>query len=117
MGIAYNIGFSIPIAIIIYLLSEKVITHLTYDDSLDVKIQKNFVIGFLFGLVYFLLGMTVFSEGSDIANDTLKYSFYLSGLFLIINAVIINWDILNEETKMVILGLAFVGSVVLSYKM
>jgi len=119
MGYAFDVMTSIPIAFILYILSEKIVHTNTKDDKYDISIQKNHIIMFIIGLVFLLLANTIFDEKKKIKslyNRPLQYAMYISGILLLINSMIINWDILNENTKILILMLTLGGCIVLSFK-
>lgn len=116
MGYAINVGLSIPMAIIIYMLTEKLIINLTCNDKYDVRVQKSFVIGFILGLTYITLGLTVFNHGSNMENYSLKMALFLSGGFMVINSVIFNWTDLDDIAKVIILCVSITGLITYTYK-
>lgn len=116
MGYAINVGLSIPMAVIIYMLSEKLVIHLTCNDKYDERVQKSFVIGFILGLVYITLGLTVFNEGSDMENHSLRLSLFMSGGFMVINSVVFNWVDLDNMAKIIILCVTITGMITYTYK-
>lgn len=115
MGYAINVAISIPMAIIIYMLTEKTIISLTSDSKFSDRVQNSFVMGFIIGLVFIALGMTVFSEGSNMDNQSLQLALYESGLFLVLNSVLFSWDDLDEGTKIIILTISITGLIIYSY--
>jgi hypothetical protein len=115
MGYALNVGLSIPMAVIIYLLTEKLIIKLTGDNKFEDRIQKGFIIGFVAGLVFIFVGMTVFGHESNIANESLRYAMHGSGSFLILNSIIFNWHVLDEGTKIIILLILLSSLLLFSY--
>ena len=116
MGYAINVGLSIPIAVIIYMLTEKLILNLTCDDKYEIRVQKSFVIGFILGLTYIVLGLTVFNSGSNMKNYSMKLAMFLSGGFLVINSVLFNWHDLDDIAKIIILCVSVTGLVTYTYK-
>ena len=115
MGYATNVIISIPMAIVFYLLTEKIIINVTSDNKYNDRIQKSFIIGFIIGLFFIALGLTAFNEGSNLENQSLRLAMYEAGGFLILNSVIFSWDDLDDGTKMIILALSIVGLIIYSY--
>ncbi len=116
MGYAINAAISIPLAIIIYMLTEKLIISLTAENKYDVRVQKSFVMGFIIGAMFIVLGLTFFGEQSNMNNQTVQFALYWSGGFLILNSVFFNWDDLDEGTKIIILGIAVASVIIYSYR-
>lgn len=115
MGYALNVIMSIPMSIILYILTEKIIINITSDNNFNDRVQKSFIMSFVVGLVFIALGMTVFNENSNIDNQSIRYALYSSGCFLIVNSVFFSWDNLDEETKIIILGISISCLVLYSY--
>jgi hypothetical protein len=115
MGYAFNVAISIPMAIIIYLLTEKLIISLTVESKFNDRVQKSFVLGFIIGLVFIVLGMTMFSTESNMDNQSLQLAMYGAGGFMVLNSVFFNWDDLDEGTKIIILGISITGMILYSY--
>ena len=115
MGYAINVAMSVPMAIIIYMLTEKMIINLTSENKFHERVQKSFVMGFIIGLVFIALGLTVFNEHSNMDNQSLQLAMYGAGTFLVLNSVFFSWDDLDEGTKIIILGISIGGLVIYSY--
>ena len=115
MGYTTNVALGIPMAIIIYMLTEKIILATVDDKKFADKVQSNFVIGFVTGLTYIALAMTAFAEKGVFDNQALQFAAYGAGAFLVLNSVFFSWDILDEQTKIVILGISIAGLVTWSF--
>lgn len=115
MGYAINVAVSIPMAVIFYMLTEKLIINVTSENKFNDRVQKSFVIGFVAGLCLIALGLTVFNEGSNLDNQSIQLAMYGAGGFLVMNSVIFSWDELDEGTKMIILGISITGLIIYSY--
>jgi len=115
MGYKLDTFLSIPLAILIYTLSEKLIINMTCDNIYDERVQKSFVISFIVGFLFILLAMTIFRKGSNLYNHTINLSFYITGIFMIMNSVLFSWSDLDEGTKIIILGITLTGIVMYSY--
>lgn len=116
MGYAFDVALSIPMALIIYILSKKAIISSTVNDKFEDRIQKSFIIGFIIGLTYIALGMSVFDESSNIHNKSLQYGLYIGGTCLILNSVLFSWDNLDDTPKILILCISIVGMIIYSYQ-
>lgn len=116
MGYAMNVALSIPMAVIIYLLTEKLIISLTSENKFSERVQKSFVFGFIIGLAFIALGMTIFDENSNMDNQSLQLAMYGAGGFLVLNSVFFSWDVLDESTKIIILGISIAGFILYSYQ-
>ena len=115
MGYTTNVALAIPMGIIIYMLTEKTILATVADKKFADKVQSNFVIGFVTGLAYIALAMTAFAEQGVFDNQALQLAAYGAGGFLVLNSVFFSWDVLDEQTKIVILGISIAGLVVWSF--
>ena len=116
MGYAKDVTLSIPMAIIIYMLTEKLIINLTCNDKYDMRVQKSFVIGFVLGLTYITLGLTVFNAGSNMHNYSLKLGMILSGGFMVINSIVFNWYDLDDIAKIIVLCMSIFSLVTYTYR-
>lgn len=116
MGYAINVAISVPLAIMLYMLTEKFIVSLSYDNKFNDRVQKNFITGFIIGLSFIALGMTIFAQNSNMDNQTLQLAMYMAGVFLVLNSVLFSWDDLDEGTKILILGISAAGLIIYSYK-
>ena len=112
---AINVLFSIPLACLIFFLTEKFIFKLTENDAYADKIQKSFIVGFVLGLLFIIFALTIFNEESNMNNKALKYALYGAGAFLILNSVFFNWDDLDEGTKIIILATMALGIIIYTY--
>ena len=115
MGYAVNVALSVPMAFIIYILTEKMIINLTSENKFSERVQKSFIIGFIIGLAYIAMGMTIFAENSNMDNQSLQLAMYGSGAFLVMNSVFFSWDDLDEGTKIIILGISISCLIIYSY--
>ena len=115
MGYTTNVALSIPMGIIIYMLTEKTILATMSDKKFSEKVQINFVIGFVTGLAFIALAMTAFANHGVFDNQALQLAIYGAGGFLILNSVFFSWDILDERTKIMILGISITGMILWSF--
>ena len=115
MGLTTNVALSIPMGIIIYMLTEKLILNLIAEKGFNDKVQINFVVGFVIGLSFIVLAMTAFEEKGIFDNQPLQFAMYGAGVFMVLNSVFFSWDILDDVTKIMILSISFIGLITWSY--
>lgn len=116
MSLACDVATSVPLAIIIYMFTEKSIIATTSENKFNDRVQKSFILSFIVGLVYIVLGMTVFDEKSNMENKPIQLALYGSGGFMIFNSIFVNWNNLDESTKMIILGIMIASCTLYSYR-
>jgi len=116
MGYKFDTFLSIPLAILIYTLTEKLIINMTCNNIYDERVQKSFIISFIIGFIFILLAMTIFKKGSNLYNHTINLAFYITGIFMIVNSVLFSWSDLVEGTKIIILGITLTGIIIYSYQ-
>jgi hypothetical protein len=116
MGYLLNAIMTVPIGILYNIfvtkLSEIMTTSLVYED----RIQKHLIFCFIGGLVGYVLAMTIFEKDGILENTSAKYGIAIGSSILILNSLISNWMILQNDTKLFIIGMLFVFSLVISYK-
>jgi hypothetical protein len=110
-----GILLSIPIAIIYNLLVSKVSAMITKDDVMKEKIQKNIIIDIVFGIVALVLAYYVFGK-SRLKNGIVKYGLALGGIILLIYSMICNWDSIEDQTKLFVIGGSLLFMILYSYK-
>lgn len=115
MGYTTNVALSIPMGIIIYMLTEKMILSTVSDKNFDDKVQSNFIIAFVTGLAFIALAMSVFADNGVCDNQSIQLGMYGAGGFLVLNSVFFNWDVLDENTKIIILAIMISGMIIWSY--
>mgnify|MGYP001164583596 CR=1 FL=1 len=79
------------------------------------RVKKSLVIGFIAGLAYIALAINIFSQGKQFDNQSLQLAMYGAGTFLVLNSVVINWGVLDEGTKIILLGLTICGLIIYSF--
>ena len=110
MGLASNISMSIPTSIILYLLINKLIFQFISQCRYDNIQQKGFILEFICGLALLVIAI------STMANPVIKYSLFFTSGFMIINSGILNWNCLDELSKILFLFILFALCVSYSYK-
>lgn len=116
MGYLLNAIMTVPIGILynifITKLSEIMTNSLVYEE----RIQKHLIFCFIGGLAGYVLAMTIFEKDGILENVSAKYGIALGSTVLILNAMISNWMILQNDTKLFIIGMLFMFSLIVAYK-
>lgn len=116
MGYLLNAIMTVPIGILynifITKLSEIMTNSLVYEE----RIQKHLIFCFIGGLAGYILAMTIFEKDGILENVSAKYGIALGSTVLILNAMISNWMILQNDTKLFIIGMLFMFSLTVAYK-
>jgi len=73
--------------------------NMTGDLEQHDKVQKQFVLNFLFGLVLLCLAFTLFTHDRKISNRIIKLGFIIGSIFLLFNTIILNWHNLDSTSK------------------
>jgi hypothetical protein len=97
--IGSTIGFILYVFIVS--ISQTVTSTLEFND----RIQKIFIVKFLSALCLICLALTSFSYQGRFANRTVKWGLVLSSAALSINTMVVNWNILSDSTKIILIGL------------
>ena len=116
MGFAKNVALSIPIAVIICMLIEKLILSTVADQDYNEKVQTNFIVEFVIGLSLLALAVTAFAEKGIFDNQPIQLSLYGAGGFMVFNSVFLNWDVLDNSTKMMIMLISVVGLIIYAWR-
>lgn len=111
-----HVLLSIPISILmIYLITigtEYFTEELIYND----KVQKGFIINFVIGMLLLFFSHILFSKKKILENDTMKYSTIITGLYLTIIAVLLNWNELDSSTKIILMAMTIIVLIFYSYQ-
>lgn len=101
-------GLIASIAIGYNILVHSLSTVIFKNYQFNAKLQYTSILIIIAGLVGILL-----SNSSE--NHIISNGFYFGGILLIITAVIGNWDMLNNETKLLVASALFIGVLWYSY--
>jgi uncharacterized membrane protein len=115
MSESYNFLLSIPIAGIIYYLVDKVSSNFVSDYEYNEKIQKQFIITFIFGIILIFMSYMLFTQNKILHNNSIRYATLFSGIFLSFVSIIFNWNRLSENTKIILMSTAFIILVIYTY--
>ncbi len=114
MGYVKDTVIGIPLSVLLYLLIEKMIIVTTCEDQFSERVQKTFVISLVVGLAMIGLGLSIFGTGK-LKNGAMEIAFYGTGGLLIFTSTVFNWDKMDDQTKIVILGIVTLYLIMYSY--
>ena len=104
MGRVTEFMIGSTIGFILYVLVVSISQTLTSTLEFNDKIQKIFIIKFLSAICLLCLAFTSFSYQGKLENRTVKWGLILSSIALSANTMIVNWDILSNNTKIILIG-------------
>jgi cation transport ATPase len=109
-----NVLLSIPIAALFVLFISKLIEILTNDLKAEEKIKKNLLIAFIIGIIGILVGWFIFYR-SKVKNIAVMLGLFLGSIYLMVNSLLLNWNKLNNDTKLFMIGSVLVALIIISY--
>jgi len=95
------------IGLIYYLIICQISNNLFLENKTPLTMQKSILFLYFGGLIGLYLGSSVFSDKQKLSNSSLKIGLYFGSSILIFNAMIVNWDAMNNQTKLLLLGINF----------
>jgi hypothetical protein len=105
---------SIPISIIYIYFVHRIIELLTENSMAEAKTKKHIIYSFIIGICGILIGIYIFGR-SKIANRPVKFALVLSSFLLMIYSLYSNWELLQSDTKLIIVGIFLVAVISASY--
>uniref|UniRef100_A0A6C0ECP8 Uncharacterized protein n=1 Tax=viral metagenome TaxID=1070528 RepID=A0A6C0ECP8_9ZZZZ len=116
MGYLTDVLFACPIGIFYYLFVLKMCEILTCDENYNNKIKKILIISFIAGICGFVLSNYLFGVGKKMENRAVRYGVIFGSAILTINTVLFNWELLDNDTKLFIIGFILLSIIVFAYK-
>lgn len=110
-----GIFLSIPIAFIYNWLVSKISDMITKDDVMKDKVHKNLIISMVAGIVALIIGFIIFGS-KRFENNIAKYGFILGGVILLVYSLVCNWDQVEDQTKLFLIGGILLTIILYSYK-
>ncbi len=95
------------IGIIYYLIICQISNNLFCENKNIYNSQNSILFLYFGGLIGLFLGSNIFSNNKKLNNSAIKIGLYFGSSFLIFNSMIINWDNMNSQTKLLLLGINF----------
>ena len=105
IGIMYNI--------LAYYVSDMLNTNLIYED----KIQSNFVLNFIFGVIGLFVGYYLFKKNKKLKNKAIRYGLYFGSFILLFNTLVYNWNIMSDSIKLIVFIIVLMFLLLLAYKL
>ncbi len=110
-----DILLSIPLGLLYVFFFNKKILLLKIYSIFEEKIKKAISISFICVIVGYILAFKIFNNGK-LKNRIVKYSLTFGSSIILINSIIYHWPELNTDTKTFMIGVLFLLSIILSYK-
>lgn len=106
---------SIPIGIMYNLSISKLGQIITKNSAYKDKIQNNLIVEIIGGIVALVLAFWVFGN-KRFENNIVKYGLIFGGVILLFYTMIVNWDAIEDGTKLFTLIGAMIFMIIYSYK-
>lgn len=107
MEIIKDIILGIIVGFLFYLLSFKLIDSIFENEKPADKIQKSVISLYIIAIIGITISNTVFTNNPKLKNDMMKYGIIIGSVGLLYNSLILNWDNLDNNNKLLLLGLNF----------
>ena len=111
-----DILISIPIGILYIYFINKINEIITNDLEYNEKIKKSIMIFFVSVIVSLIIAFKIFGSGRTY-NRIIKYALIFSSVYIFTNAILYNWPELQSDSKAMIVGLALIFSIGITYKL
>ncbi len=105
---------AIPIGIIYNLFIGKLADVITSDNSLKDKIQNTFIVQIFGGILALIFAFFIF-DSKRLYNRVAKWGFILGAMILLGYSLIGNWNIIENNTKLFVIGIALLFTIFYSY--
>lgn len=103
----YNFFYGGVIGIIYYLIICQISNNIFLENQIPAHLsdsqQKSIMFIYFGGLIGYYLG----SKGIKKENGSLKIGLFFGSALLVFNALIVNWDKMDSQTKLLLLGINF----------
>lgn len=111
-GLIYSIPLGIIYSVFIQKFSDVMFANLPYND----KYQKSSIFLFLAGIIGIVLAQTIFTYNRTFKNEIIKEGLVIGGIILILYPTLTYWDKMTNETKLIVIGIAFGALLWYSYR-
>ncbi len=103
----FNFFFGGIIGLIYYLIICQISNNLFLINKTPKSVQDSILFLYFGGLIGLFFGYNLFSDKSSMQNSSLKIGLYFGSSILILNAMIVNWDVMDHKTRLLLLGINF----------
>jgi hypothetical protein len=111
-----DILISIPIGVLYIYFINKINEIIVNDLEYNEKIKKSIMVFFVSVIVSLVLAFKVFGNGKTY-NRIIKYALIFASVVIFTNAILYNWPELQTDSKAIIVGLALLLSILITYKL
>lgn len=105
MGVITNLLLSVPIGIIYNMIVHEFADILNNKFSYKDRVQRTLLTISGGGLIGLIIAMFLLSDSSN--NTAIKYGLYIGSALLLFHAIIHNWQIMQNDTRIIIMICAF----------
>jgi hypothetical protein len=115
MKLFFDMLIAIPIGILYNLMILKFGDITNANVPYKLKMQRNLLLAFASAALAFLLGQFIFDESRKFGNRSIKYGLWLGACILLIHVMLYNWNVLENDSKLIIMIITFVILLLYSY--
>jgi hypothetical protein len=115
MNLFFDVSIAIPIGILYNLMILKFGDIVNENITYKLKIQRNLLLGFIGATFAFLLANFIFGDNKQYKNRAIQYGLWLGSCILLIHVVLYNWNILENDSKLIIIIITFIVLLLYSY--
>lgn len=109
MGIIKDIAIAVPLGVIynvfIHKLTSVILSGMEYEE----KYQRSLILIFCAGIVGIIIAQIIFAKKSYYKNRPMRYGMIFGSVLLIIYSLITNWEKMNDNTKLILMGIIMMG--------
>ncbi len=95
------------IGLIYYLIICQISNNIFLENKNIYSTQNSIIFLYFGGIIGLFLGSNMFSKNNKLENSSIKFGLYFGSIMLIFNSMIANWDKMNSQTKLLLLGINF----------
>lgn len=111
MGILKDIAIAVPLGVIYNVFVHKLANISLSGMEYNEKYQKSIIILFVAGIVGIIIAQNIFARKSYYKNRPIRYGMIFGSVLLITYSLITNWDKMDDNTKLVLMGIIMMGLV------
>jgi hypothetical protein len=116
MKIIYDILIAIPMGILYNLMVIKFGDIMNGSMQYKIKIQRNLLLAFGCAVLAWFLSQYIFGPDCKFENRAIKYGLWLGIFILLVHVILYNWNVLENDTKLIMMMLMFIILMVYSYR-
>lgn len=93
------------IGLIYYLIICQISNNIFLENKNIYSMQNSILFLYFGGIIGLFLGINMFSRHNKFENTSIKIGLYLGSAMLLFNSMITNWNKMNSQTKLLLLGI------------